>query len=386
VRRVVTEQQGVNVSTNIGHERRRVYARAAGTAGLAGLFLVGLAAFAGAGGASPNAAAERPVNTAKPRISGTVREGETLTATTGTWRSDAGQITYRFQWIRCSPRISNCNPVSGATDNQYTLRSADVGRRLLVNVSASNADGSRAESSDPTAVVARRGTAPASSSPPVISGTPTEGQTLSVSSGSWTGDQPFTFTYQWQRCNRDGGSCANIVGATQQSYKLGDADVTRTLRAVVTARNGSGSTAATTVPTAVISPQAPTPPPAGSSIPVSSVSLPDRLIIDRVSFSPNPVRSRASTITAQFRVSDTRGRVVSGALVFVRSVPLLTSTPPEQATQQNGTVTFQIQPTARFPLRNGLNVQFFIRARKPAENVLAGVSTRRLVQVRTASP
>jgi hypothetical protein len=36
-----------------------------------------------------------------------------------------------------------------------------------------------------------------------------------------------------------------------------------------------------------------------------------------------------------------------------------------------------------FPLRPGFNVQFFIRARKPGDNPLAGVSARRLVQVRT---
>jgi hypothetical protein len=41
-------------------------------------------------------------------------------------------------------------------------------------------------------------------------------------------------------------------------------------------------------------------------------------------------------------------------------------------------------PRATFPLRNGYSVQFFVRARKQGDNVLAGVSTRRLVQVRTA--
>jgi Ig domain of plant-specific actin-binding protein len=370
------------VRTITRHERRRVYARVAGTTALAGVLLVTLAAFAGAGSATTAAA---PRNTAKPKISGTVREGETLTATTGSWTGDQ-PITYAFQWIRCSARVSNCNPISGANDNQYTLRSADVGRRLIVSVTARNADGDGRASSDATAVVARRGTAPASSAQPVISGEPREGATLTVSNGSWTGDQPFTFTYQWQRCDRTGGSCAAISGATARTYQLTNADVDRTLRAVVTARNNAGSTAATTVPTAVIAATAPPPPPPGSSISVANVALPDRLIIDRVSFFPNPVRSRNSTITARFRVSDTRGRVISGALVFVRSVPLLTSTPPEQATQQNGTVTFQIQPRANFPLKRGLNVQFFIRARKPGENPLAGVSTRRLVQVRTATP
>ena len=60
--------------------------------------------------------------------------------------------------------------------------------------------------------------------------------------------------------------------------------------------------------------------------------------------------------------------------------------PPEQMTQVDGTVTFQFFPGAEFPLRTGHNVQFFIRARKAGENPLAGVSTRRLVQVRTANP
>jgi hypothetical protein len=36
------------------------------------------------------------------------------------------------------------------------------------------------------------------------------------------------------------------------------------------------------------------------------------------------------------------------------------------------------------PLRNGYAIQYFVRARKQGDNPLAGVSGRRLVQVRTA--
>jgi hypothetical protein len=230
------------------------------------------------------------------------------------------------------------------------------------------------------------------SSPPTISGTPQEGQTLVASAGAWSG-QPSSFAYQWLRCDANGGSCASISGATGQSYTLSSADLGRTVRVRVTARNSAGARSSTSVPSAVVTRAAP-PGPGGQirlpngkiSIPVTSVDAPARLVIDEVRFSPNPVRTRRGAITARFRVSDTRGFVVRGALVFLRSTPILTMTPPEQATQVDGTVTFAFFPRAQFPLRTGYNVQFFVRARKPGENVLAGVSTRRLVQVRTASP
>ena len=59
---------------------------------------------------------------------------------------------------------------------------------------------------------------------------------------------------------------------------------------------------------------------------------------------------------------------------------------PEVVTQQDGSATLPVTPLASFPLRNGYAVQFFVRARKAGENLLAGVSARRLVQVRTAAP
>jgi protocatechuate 3,4-dioxygenase beta subunit len=120
-----------------------------------------------------------------------------------------------------------------------------------------------------------------------------------------------------------------------------------------------------------------------TSIPISSVALPARLIVDGVHFSPSLVASRGRPLAIRVHVSDTRGFVVRGALVFVRSTPLVTSTPLEQTTDQAGYVTLTTIPRQTFPLKRGYHVQFFVRARKEGEPLLAGVSSRRLAQVAT---
>jgi hypothetical protein len=122
------------------------------------------------------------------------------------------------------------------------------------------------------------------------------------------------------------------------------------------------------------------------SIPVTSVSLPTRLIIDQVHFAPSPVRSRTAPIQIRVHVTDTRGFYVRGALVFVRSTPLLTTSPPESPTALDGWLTLTTEPRLDFPLKKGFSVQFFVRARKAGENLLAGVSGRRLAQVGTLPP
>lgn len=223
--------------------------------------------------------------------------------------------------------------------------------------------------------------APRNTAQPIVTGDPTVGQILTAQTGTWTGDPAPAFTYRWLRCNRAGGGCFVIPNASGAAYSVRPADVGRRIRAAVTATNTAGTNTVRSPATPVVVRGAAR---AGSTVSIRNVALPVRLIADRVEFSPNPVRSRQAPITVRVHVSDTRGRSVNGALVFLRSTPLVTQTPPELATGTDGWVTFTAQPRADFPLRRGYNVQFFVRARKAGENPLAGVSTRRLVQVATS--
>ena|SRR5919106_2368104 len=228
--------------------------------------------------------------------------------------------------------------------------------------------------------------APTNTARPTISNTtPQVGQQLTAAPGTWSGDQPIVFTYQWQRCNPGGQQCVSIPNADDQTYTVVAADENNTLRVEVRASNSSGTGGpAFSDPTSRVGPAGPPPPPQTGPIPVASVTPPNRLLIDRVQFTPNPIRSRTAPVSVRVRVLEvTTGRPVSGALVFLRSTPVVTTTPDERGTDANGFVTFTIRPERDFRIvfRRGYNLQFFVRARKPGDNVLAGVSTRRLVQV-----
>ena len=226
---------------------------------------------------------------------------------------------------------------------------------------------------------------------PSVGGVAREGSTITARNGSWGGTQPITFSYQWRRCGDGGANCADVAGATSKTYVLASADIGRRMRVLVRAANSAGSSSALSHPSAVVK-AATTPPPASgpagqikladgkTSIPVASVASPQRLIVSEVTFSPSPIRSH-DPFQARFRVTDTRGFVVRGALVYMIGIPYnRVALVPEQETGTDGYVTFTVQPTARLPLVRGGALVVFVRARKPGENLLAGVSTRRLVQ------
>lgn len=219
--------------------------------------------------------------------------------------------------------------------------------------------------------------------PTISDTTPERGQQLTAGPGTWTGDQPIVFTYEWLRCNPGGNNCVEIPTAKEQTYAAQAADVGNTLRVRVTATNASGSTAATSAATSAVSQGPPAPAP-GSTTPVTAVTPPARLVPAHVQFSPNPIRTSTTALDVRVRVQDTRGFVVSRALVFVRPTPLVTSG-TEVATGDDGWATVTLHPRTNFGIiRLQSNLQLFVRARKSGEPLVAGVSGRRLVQVRIA--
>jgi len=117
------------------------------------------------------------------------------------------------------------------------------------------------------------GTAPSSVAVPTVSGTAQAGQTLTVSTGTWSGTTPITYAYRWLRCDSTGASCTDLAGASASSYALGSADVGFTLRAAVVGTNGYGSATATSDATAVVAAAAAPPPVSGDASATFSGSL-----------------------------------------------------------------------------------------------------------------
>ena len=231
---------------------------------------------------------------------------------------------------------------------------------------------------------------PTNTAPPVVTGEARATEQLTTSNGAWQSTSAITYTYGWQRCEAAGSGCVDLAGATANRYTLQTADVGKRIRSEVTAKNATGSSAAFSALTEVVVAENAE----GQirlangliSVPASSVAAPQRLIVSDIEFSQMPIRSR-NPLQARFRVKDTRGFVVRDALVYANAIPFgRLIQPGEVRTDQEGWATMTITPTRLLPLANGYLLTMFVRARKSGDDILAGISTRRLISVRTARP
>jgi len=236
---------------------------------------------------------------------------------------------------------------------------------------------------------------PTNLDPPTVTGKAEVGQTLTTSTGRWS-NNPTDFTYEWRRCDSNGGSCSTISGANTKDYVLKTVDKDNTLRARVTAVNSDGNATSTSVPTQVIAAASTTTTPttttpsggsgcgSGNNVPVSNLAAPERLSIDRQTLQPGVVGRATSELTVRVRVSACNGKPVQGAMVYVAAVPFNQfSTPAEVQTDADGFAQLRMVRQAGYPAATKQQLLvLFVRARKAGESTLGGISTRRLISFR----
>jgi hypothetical protein len=191
-----------------------------------------------------------PVVTTAPAVSGTVQQGQRLTATSGTW-TGAGTIAYAYQWYRCDATGAHCSSVHGATLATYTLVAADAGKTIGLTVRATDTTGTASAYAGLVGAVAAR-TAPLhATAAPAVTGTATVGHQLTAGNGTWS-TAGSSFTYAWLRCNANGRICTPIAGATAASYTPVADDAGHALVAVVTASATAATPASWSLPTAPV--------------------------------------------------------------------------------------------------------------------------------------
>lgn len=181
-----------------------------------------------------------PTINVSPVISGTTVVGNALSTTDGTWTNSPTSFAYR--WQRDAFGNGVYSNITSATANTYTLVDADDGCNIRCNVTASNANGpSTAAPSNSLGLITEP--APVNSVSPALTGSPVNGQTLSCSTGTWTGmgGHGPAFTRQWQSA-ADAlftAGISNLGTATTQA--VGSGEVGLWIRCTVTATNDAGA-------------------------------------------------------------------------------------------------------------------------------------------------
>jgi hypothetical protein len=101
-------------------------------------------------------------------------------------------------------------------------------------------------------------TPPSNGGVPVVSGTATDAETLTSTTGTWSGEGPIRYSYQWQRCDAQGANCADLEGELEPTISLRSQDVGTRIRSKVTAGNGGGASVAFSAPSPVVAALPPT--------------------------------------------------------------------------------------------------------------------------------
>ena len=212
-----------------------------------------------------------PTFTQRPTITGHAVQGDTLTVHKGMWESSP--TSFQDKWFRCHGRTEegiggSCGAImvkNGMGENEpyagetYVPGAEDVGMWIEVQERATNPGGW--EISTSLAQQIATASPPTNVSPPTITGTVEQGQTLTVAEGTWT-NAPSNPHWQWMRCSASGQECTAMSKATKQTLNINPKDVGHTLEVSESVENGfARSQAVNSAVTVVV----PTPPPAPPS-------------------------------------------------------------------------------------------------------------------------
>ena len=205
---------------------------------------------------------------------------------------------------------------------------------------------------------------------PTIAGDAREGSTLTAENGDWGGTKPITLTYQWRRCGTGGGNCADLAGATAKTYLVAAADVGHRLRVLVRAANNAAKYMEE-----------------GGRIWLAGEIAGDRVLIRVKDTGMGISAELLPRIFDMFMQADPSLECSQGGLgIGLALVKRLTELQGGHVTVTSAGHGLGTEVALRFPLVAGGALVVFVRARKPGENLLTGVSTRRLVQASVGAP
>jgi len=221
---------------------------------------------------------------------------------------------------------------------------------------------------------------PVNKTAPAITGSAEVGMKVTTTRGTWTGS-PTSFTFAWSRCDTD-GACITIAGATSRTYTVTTSDVGHTLIATVTAHNAAGATSAASAKSAEVPPSGC---PVGSgAITIGALAPPAQLVISSTSVSPAVSRS-TKTLHLHVVIQACGNRPVQGATVYATAIPFNQFAAAQATTASDGSVTLNETRQAGFPAAAHQRLlAVFVRATKPGDPQLGGVSARRVVAFRFA--
>ncbi len=223
-----------------------------------------------------------PTPISPPALSGTAVEGHTLTVQQGSWESSPTAL--EDKWYRCKGANkegvgatcaaitvlnakSEKEPVTGET---YVAKKEDVGQWLEVQERAENPGGFEVIASHALQIAPPA--APVNSTPPTITGTVEQGQTLTAVEGTWT-NAANRRMWQWLRCDSAGQNCKPISGAEKTTYKITPEDVGHKLEFSETAYNDVGASQSVASDPTELVPNPPPAPPEEQTLPTITGTL-----------------------------------------------------------------------------------------------------------------